>query len=268
MGLLLEPFHYAFMLRALIAGVLIATIAPILGQFMIVRRYALFPDTLAHVSLLGIAIAVLWGFPVMVGALVGSALAAVLMEWLRGRKGIQGETTLALFLSGSLALAIVVIGLTGGIRIDLSSLLFGSITTVSIQELWIMATVAVPLLALIAWGYPYLFAVSFAEEHAQVQGLPVRLINLLLVIAVAGVVSIAIRAVGVLLIGALMVIPVLTASAWQKTFKTTLLLSVVCAYMALILGLYLSYYLGVASGGAIVLVSLIIFLTTRLGYRV
>lgn len=270
MQFILEPFHYDFMVRALVAGLVVGTVAPLLGQFMVVRRYSLFPDTLSHVALFGIAVGLLLGIQPVLGALITSVIAALLMERLRGKKthSLQGDTTLALFLSGSLAAAVVIIGLLRTVRIDLSSLLFGSITTIGISELWWIGGIGVTVLALVLWGYAYLFAVSFDEDNARVQGMPVGLINSLLMIGVALVVSVAIRAVGALLIGALMVIPVLTASMLQKSFKATMGRAILYAWVAVIAGLFISYYLGVASGGAIVLVSLALYVAVLLTHRV
>jgi zinc transport system permease protein len=262
---MLEIFSYNFMLRAFAAGIIIAAIAPAIGTFLVAKRYSLFADTLAHVSLAGIAIALFLNIHPLIGALVTAVLAAVAIEQLRIRKGIAGESALAMFLSGGLALAIVLISLnkTGGV--DLLSYLFGSITTVQSSDLWISVILGLLTLGLLLFFYKPLLYISFDEETAKVSGLKTNLLNIVLLGLTAVTVVISIRVVGVLLIGALMVIPVVTASLIAKSFKQSLFLSLCFSISSVIGGLIASYYLNLPAGGAIVLLALLIFGIVALG---
>ncbi len=255
-----EIFQYDFMIRAFLAGTIIAIIAPLIGTFLVVRRYALMADTLAHVSLVGVAVGILTGGNPVITATVTSVIAALGIDKLRTTQKIHGESVLALFLSGSLAIASVIISLANGFNANIFSYLFGSISTVSESDLYFIGALGIVVLCAVFCLFKELFFVSFDEELAQANGLNVKVFNRILVILAAITVSLAMRIVGILLIGALMVIPVITAMQYGKSFKKTLLLSVLFSLIAVIIGLVVSYYANIASGGTIVLIALMLFL--------
>ncbi|NTU72879.1 metal ABC transporter permease [Candidatus Roizmanbacteria bacterium] len=257
--LLLEPFQYDFMIRAFSAGLIIGVIAPLVGIFLVVRRYSLMADTLSHISLLGVAIGVIFKVFPYLSAILLSTIAAVGIEKLRTTRKIFGESVLSLFLSGSLALAIVIISLFPGTNINIYSYLFGSITTVTQEEIVVIFGFGVTIVLAVFIFFKELFFISFDEELARVNGLPVTLLNFGLVILAALTVSVAMRAVGILLIGALMVIPVVTAFQYARSFTQAVIVSVFFSLISVVMGLYLSYYYNVASGGMIVLIALAIF---------
>jgi zinc transport system permease protein len=240
---MLEIFQYDFMLRAFAAGLSVAVLAP-----------------LAHVSLLGVAVGIIANVQPVLAAIVASVAAAVGIERLRSTKQLFGESLLALFLSGSLAVATVVIGLGGGYTVNLLGFLFGSITTVSPLDVGIIVTVSAAVLLVIFLWYRQFFAVAFDEELAQTSGIPAQVFSMALVVLAAITVSLAMRVVGVLLIGALMVIPALAAMQFGRSFFHTLLLSVVFSVVAVLVGLVIAFYAGLASGGTIVIVALFLFL--------
>lgn len=250
------------MIRAFEAGIAVGIVAPLIGMFLVVRRYSLLSDTLAHVSLAGVATGLLFQFNPIFSAILFSISASLGIEWLRHSRKIFSESILAIFLSGSLALAVVILSLAKGFNANLFSYLFGSISTVSPSDVLIIFTLAVVVFVSIVLFYKELFSVSFDEEIAQVSGLPVRQINLVMVTLAAVTVALSIRIVGVLLIGALMVIPVVAAMQYGKGFRATLFLSVGTSLFSVIAGLFSSYYLNIASGGTIVLVALAVFLVS------
>jgi zinc transport system permease protein len=256
---MLEIFNYSFMIRAFIAGGIIGVIAPIIGSFLVAKKYSLMADSLAHVSLAGVALGLLLGIYPVYTAILVAVLTAVVIERLRTKYKVSGEIALAMFLSGGLAIAIVLISLGKGFNVDLFSYLFGSITTVRPTDLWIIGSLGLVVLITVIAMYKELVYVSFDEEAALVSGVPVSVVNVVLMILTALTVSLAMRVVGVLLIGALMVIPVVTAMQLKKSFLKTILASVIFSLMAVVLGLFSSYYLNLASGGAIVVVALILF---------
>lgn len=255
-----EIFQLDFMVRAFAAGVLLAIIVPLIGIFLVVRRYSLMADTLAHVSLVGVAVGLLTEVQPVVSAVVASTIAAVLIEKLRGIKKLFAESILALFLSGSLAVAVVIISLARGFNASLLSYLFGSIATISTVDLYFITALFVAVLAVIILLYKELFLVSFDEEFAAANGVRAKSLNLLVVVIAAITVSLSMRMVGILLIGALMIIPVVAAKQFDLSFKRTILLSMLFSLISVIAGLFLSYYFDLASGGTIVLISLLIFL--------
>lgn len=255
-----EIFQSAFMIRAFIAGILVAIIAPIIGTFLVVRRYSLMADTLAHVSLVGVTIGLLTNTNPVMAATITSAFASLGIEKLRTTSKIFGESILALFLSGSLATASVIISLKNGLNANIFSYLFGSITTVSLQDLYFIGGLGVIVLVLVKLLFKELFFVSFDEELARASGINAGLLNRILIVLAAITVSLSMSIVGVLLIGALMVIPVITAMQFKRSFKITLFLSIIFSFLAVVSGLTLSFYLNLASGGTIVVVAILLFL--------
>lgn len=259
---MLEIFQYDFMIRSFEAGIAIGVVAPLIGMFLVVRRYSLMADTLAHVSFAGVASGLLLGVNPILAAIVLAVTAAFGIEGLRSSRRIYGESVLALFLSGSLAIAVIILSLAKGFNASLFSYLFGSILTVSSTDLWITIALAVTVLIAVAFLYKELFLASFDVELAEAGGLPVKALNLTIMVLAAIAVALSIRIVGVLLVGALMVIPVISAMQYGKGFRTTLLLSVVFSLISVVLGLFASFYFNLASGGAIVVMALLIFLGT------
>jgi zinc transport system permease protein len=264
---LLEIFRYDFMARAFIAGLVIAVIAPLIGIFMVIRRYSLMADTLAHVSLVGVAIGILSGGDPIVTATLTSVITAVGIEKLRLHRKIFGESVLALFLSASLAVASVLISMARGQSLNILSYLFGSITTVSATELYFIAGLGVLVLVTLYVIYRQLFFVSFDEELARASGMNTKVLNLILIILAALTVTLSMRIVGVLLIGALMVIPVITAMQFGRSFKKTLFIAIGFSLASVVSGLFISYYMDLASGGTIVVVALALFLLSLLFTR-
>lgn len=257
-SMLTELLTSPFMQRALLAGLCTAVLAPLLGMFLVTRRYAYIADTLAHVSLAGVAVGVLLQTSPIVTALIVTVIAAVCVEELRRRK-VLGEAALTLFLSGGLALAAVLLSRAGAQAGSMTSFLFGSIVTVSWNDVAMIALLTLLVVAVTWWCYPVLYAVSLDEELAQTSGLAAYRYNVLVVILTAVVVSVSIRVVGVLLVGALMVIPVLSAQQWGRGFRVTLLLSIGFSVTAVLVGLGLSYVGNTSTGGTIVLTAIALF---------
>ncbi len=257
---MIEIFQYGFMVRAFAAGVVIAIIAPLIGTFLVLRRYSRLADTLAHVSLAGVAGGIVTGTNPAVAAALVSTAAALGIETLREKKNIVGESILALFLWSGIAVAVVIISLSRGFTVSLFSYLFGSITTISPSDLYFAGIMGGLVLLLIIVFYKELFAVAFDKEMAEVNGINAGRFNLVLVVLAAVTVSLSMRIVGILLIGALMVIPVIAAMQFSRSFKQTLYFSVIISLFSVVSGLYISYYFDIASGGTIVLITLGIFL--------
>lgn len=261
---MLTIFQYDFMLRAFVAGIMTAVIAPSIGIFLVTRRYTFMADTLAHVSLAGVAIGYLTSLQPMATAMVASITTALCVEQLRSKGRVLGDSALVLFLSGGLALSAVLLSAPSGVNLNLSSILFGSIVTVSASDVWFIAVLGFVVLFTVIALYRQLLSISVDEELATASGLPVVLINRIVVVLAAVTVSISMRIVGVLLVGALMVIPVIAAMQLRLSFLRTMLLSILLSLFAVISGLFLSYYMGFASGGTIVLITIALFFLSSL----
>lgn len=255
----MEIFNYDFMIRAFFAGVVIAITAPMIGTYLVVRRYSLMADTLAHVSLLGITIGFLLNIYPLFSAVIISVLSAMLIEKMRKVRRIPGDALLAIFISGSLALAIILFSLMGGVGMNLFAFLFGSVATVSLNDLYLIISLSLIIIFFLKYFKKDLFLSSLDEDIAKVDGVKVSLLNYALVILTAICVSLSIKIIGTLLVGALIVIPVMTAINFKKGFYSTKNLAIFISLFSVISGLFLSYYLGVPSGGAIVAVLLIFF---------
>lgn len=254
-----EIFQYDFMIRAFLAGLVVAIIAPLIGQFLVARRYSLMSDTLAHVALLGVSIGILLGVNQLWSAVLVTGVAALSIDKLRSSRRLPTESILALVLTGSLALATLVLSLAQGFNANLLNYLFGSIATVSsddIRIIFILGAVVVILFVLFA---KELFASTIDEELAIVSGQPVALLNALLVLLASITVAVALPVVGALLIGALMVIPVLSAMQFGVGFWHTLAFSILISLIAVTAGLFLAFYANLPAGGSIVLVALGLF---------
>ena len=257
---MIDIFQYDFMQRALVAGLAIAIIAPLIGLFLVVRRYSYLADTLAHVSLVGVSLGLVTNTNPMISALVVSSISAWGIERLRSTRKILSESLLAIFLSGSLAISVLIIASLKRFNQDLFSYLFGSITTVSHTDVTLIIVLAVVTLIGIIVLFKELFLVSLNEELARAEGLRVGWLNIFLIVMSAVSISLAMRIVGVLLIGALMVIPVTAAMQFRLSFKKTMITAVIISLLATLSGLYVSFYLDVPSGATIVVLTLVILL--------
>lgn len=254
-----EIFQYSFIVRGLEAGILIGAAAPLIGIFLVLRRYSLIADTLSHVSLAGVAFGLLLKINPLLTALGASAISSVVIERLRTSKKVYGETALSIFLSGSLALAIVLIGLANGFSVNLFSYLFGSILTVKPSDIYIIAFLGLLIAVTIGIFYKELIFLSFDEDTARVAGIPAQLFNTIFILLAAAAITISIPIVGILLISALLVLPTVAALQFKKSFFSTLVIAEVISISSVISGIIGSFYLNVSAGGLIVLLMLAIF---------
>lgn len=251
-----EIFQLGFMVRAFAGGALVGAVAPILGTFLVLRRLALFVETLAHVALTAVAVGVLLDrFPILVALTVASA-AAVLIDWLRASQRLASDSALAVILYTALSLTVVLVGLGPGLNMDLFGFLFGSIVTVREADLWALAALAVTVMAFVWLLYGPLVHSTFDPDLAKVSGVPVRLINVALAVLTAMTAVLAMRVVGALLVGALAIFPALAALQIGRGFRGTLVLSSGLGVLSALSGLTIAYYRDLPAGGAIVLTAL------------
>ena len=261
---MLEMLSYDFMQRAFIAGIFIATLASLSGTFVVLRRYSLISETLAHSALVGVAVGLVAGYNPMWIAVAIAIASAWLIEYLRSAFTLYSDAVLAILLSGSLALAVIIVSLGGAFNNSLFSYLFGSILSVSDSDLvTIIIFGSISLLFLLLFSKE-LYFIAYDEEVAKTSGVQVRFLNFLLVTVVAIIIALSIRVVGSLLIGALMVIPTVAALQYRVGFRSTMLLSLFFALFSVIFGMTLSYYFSLPSGATIVLSVITVFVISLL----
>lgn len=265
--------NYAFMQRALAAGLLVGLIAPIIGVFLVMRRMSLIADALSHITLTGIAAGMLWNkynpsmmvSPVLSGMTL-SMVGALLIEQVRKLYRFYQELAIPIILAAGIGLGVVLISLADGFNSDLFGYLFGSLVAVSRMDLFLIIVVTVMVLAFVALFYQKMFYISFDEEAAQIAGVETRMINFIFIIMVAGVIAVGMRVVGVLLISSMVTLPVAASMQVAKSFRQTFILAIVFAETAIILGMVLAYYLNWAAGGTIVLFAVLIMILA-IGYK-
>ncbi|MFI9718389.1 metal ABC transporter permease [Streptomyces sp. NPDC052396] len=251
----------AFMQRALLAALLVGITAPAIGIYLVQRHQALMGDGIGHVALTGVGLGFLLNTsPVWVAAAVCVG-GAVAMELIRSYGKARGDIALAMLFYGGMAGGVMLINLSSsGSNANLVSYLFGSLTTVSQQDIVAICLLAGFVVVATLGLRRQLFAICQDEEFARVTGLPVRLLNLLVAITAALTVTVAMRVVGLLLVSALMVIPVAASQQIARSFATTLALSVTIGVLVTLSGTATSYYVDVPPGATIVLMAIGVFL--------
>ena len=251
---------YTFMQRALLAGVLVGISTPLLGVFVVARRSSLITDTFAHVALAGVGLGLLLEWDPILSALGLSLLMSIGLERLMERSKVGVDALQAMFLSGGLALAVLFTSLKSSAGMGLDQYLFGSLLTVNVHELWILGICASTVFLTVWKLYPALLALSFNENLAHVGGFRVRRMKTIFGLLLAFTIALSLKIVGGLLIGALMVIPVLTAGQFAKSFKGTLFCSVGVSLISVVAGILISYFMDIPSGSSIVLINIVFFL--------
>ena len=250
--------EYAFMQNALLVSVLISLMCPMIGMFLVLRRYSMIGDTLAHASLAGVAVGLLVKVNPIISAFAVTSVFAVLIEVLRQRFRRYAELILVIILSLSVGIAITIIS-SGMVHTNVEAFLFGSILTVTPDDVLAVA-VCVISLAAVYFLYPQLVMLAFDEDGAKIAGVKTRLINYIFALLVAAMVAVSIRVVGILVISSLIALPVAAALQLSKGFKVTMLAAMVLSFIAIITGLVTSYWLGAAPGGVTALVSVALLL--------
>jgi zinc transport system permease protein len=268
--LIYDILHYDFLQFAFLTGLIIGIIAPLLGVFIVVRRLSLIADALSHVTLSGIALSLLLSKninalanlnPLYIG-MGFSVMGSLFIERLRGMYKHYQELAIPIILSAGIGIGVIFISLARGFTTDLFNYLFGSVSAVSQQDLLIVSIIAVIVIGTVFLLYKELFLLSFDEEHAKTSGLKVNTIHFVFIVLVALVIAASMRVVGILLVSSLMTLPVAAAMKVAKSFKKLIITSIIFAEISVFGGLVSSYYLNLAPGGSIVVLSILILLIT------
>jgi zinc transport system permease protein len=244
-----------FMRLAFAVGAVVGVLAPAVGFFLVQRRLSLIGDGIGHVAFAGVAVGLLLDVSPVLTALVAAVAGGVAIEWLRARRHAAGDQALALVFYTGIAGGIVLVSLAGSLNVNLFQYLFGSILTVTREDVVVVAVLGAAGLGALALLYRALCAVVLDEEGARVAGVPVGLLNVAIAALAAVTVALSMRIVGVLLIAALMVLPVTAATRVAWSMRSTLFLSVGIGLASVLAGLSVSYYADLPPGGTIVLVA-------------
>ncbi len=255
-------FGSTFIQRAVLAGVMSAIISGTIGAFLIQRRLSLLADSLAHTSFGGIALGLFLGVNPLLSALIVSIIGATTLSELRRRTTLTGDAMTAVIFSSGLALGVIVVSLGRGFTVNVFGFLFGSILLVGFDDLIITTAIMLSVLAGVTLFYKELVYIIFDEDGARASGVPVTALDYLLIgLASAAVVG-SIRAVGVLLISALIVMPNLAAAAIARSFKESILIAEVFAVISVLIGILVSFRLNLAGGAAIAVSAILIYVGT------
>ena len=256
---MIELLDFDFMRRALVAATFTGLAAPAIGTFLVQRRLALLGDGLGHVALTGVALGLLTGIAPLLTAVLVATAGAVVIELLRTYGRTSGDVALAMLFYGGIAGGVLLTNLAGDSAATLNSYLFGSITTVSPGDLWLVGILGVVVIALTMLLSPQLFAVCQDEEHARVSGVPVQAYSILIAVLAAVTITVAMRTVGLLLVSALMVVPVATAQQLTRSFRATHLAAMAIGLVAALGGVVTSYQINAQPGPTIVMLALAAF---------
>lgn len=258
-------FFHGFMQRAFQASFLISFIAPMLGLFLILRRQSLMADTLSHVSLAGVALGLLIGVnPALTNILV-VAVIAIVLEYLRVVYRTYSEISIAILMSGGMALALVLMGLNdGGATLSMNQFLFGSIVTISEQQVWMLLVLTIIIGSLYLTFRKPLYILTFDEETAFTAGLPIKTMSVLFNILTGITIAVTMPIVGALLVSAIIVLPAAISMRLSNCFNGVILIGIVLALIGMFSGLVVSYKVGTPPGASITLILLIVFVVTTL----
>jgi zinc transport system permease protein len=256
-------FTDPFMQRALLAALFLAPLCALLGVFVIARRMAFFSDTVSHSALAGVALGFWWGFVDPTLPMVGfSVLVAAVMMWLKERTDLLTDTILALLLSGSVALGVIILSLLHGRNYqgELNRYLFGDIVAINWSDVWLGAVLLVVVSVGMFLQLSSLTLLAAQEEMAQVCGVPVRRLNYLFVLVLTLTVAMSIRLLGIILVTSLIVIPPAAARSLSRNLRQQIVFSVLFGLLGGVGGTLVSYQLDVPCGSAIVLTCIVLFL--------
>lgn len=260
MEFLLQPLSYAFMQRGLAAAVIVGVLCAVLGTYVVLRGMAFLGDALAHAILPGVAVAYLLGGNLLLGALVAAVIVALLIGLFSRQEAIKEDTAIGILFAAALALGVALISSIRTYAVDLSHILFGNVLGVSSADLWLTAGLGAGILLTVLLLYRPFLVISFDPVLAATLRLPIELLRNVLLVLLSVTVVISLQTVGIGLVAAMLVTPAATAYLLARRLAAMMLLSAAIGAFSALVGLYLSYYLNIVSGSAIVLTATAVFL--------
>lgn len=265
MSAIVELFSYDFFQKAFLAAVFASISCGIIGSYIVSRRIVFISGGITHASFGGIGLAFLVGFNPLIGAVLFAVGAALGIQFFTKVAEIREDSSIAIWWSLGMALGIIFVFLTPGYTPNLMSYLFGNILTVTSSELWWMFLLNLAIIAFFVFFFRNILYIAFDEEFARTAGLPVQVYNYLTITLIALTVVLNIRVVGIILILSLLTIPQASANLFTNDFKKLLILSSVFAFIGTVSGLFISYFLDIPSGAAIIFTLVIMFAVLRIG---
>ncbi len=259
----LQLFKYGFIQQAFLAALLMSITCGIIGTYIVSRRMVFISGGITHASFGGVGIGYFFGFPPLAGAALFAVLAALTTENLTRKKVLRNDSIIAIMWSLGMALGIIFVYLTPGYAPNLMSFLFGSIITVTKTDLWLMFALAVTVSIFFTLLFKPILYVAFDEQFARTRGIPVMLINYLLIILVALTIVLSIRVAGIILVLSVLTIPQNIANLFTNRFSQIMTGSIILGLIASVLGLVISYYLDIPSGATIIFTLVLMYLAAR-----
>ncbi|WP_235934439.1 metal ABC transporter permease [Sunxiuqinia indica] len=266
MATLIELFSYDFFMHAFWASLFAAISCGIVGTYIVSRRIVFVSGGITHASFGGIGIGYFLGWNPLVGAAIFAVLSGLGIQLFTQKAKVREDSSIAIWWSLGMAIGIIFIYLTPGYAPNLMSYLFGSVLTVSVTELWLMGTLSLVLTLFFILFYRLILYVAFDEEFAKTTGLPVNLINYLLISLIAITIVLNIRVVGIILILSLLTLPQATANLFTRDFKRMMPLSVLFAFIGSFVGLLFSFYVDIPSGASIIFTLVLLFGLMKLAF--
>lgn len=257
---LTEPLAYAFMQRGLLAALLVGILCAVIGCYVVLRSMAFLGDALAHAILPGVAVAYLLGGSLLIGALAAAILVALAIGFLSRKSELKEDTAIGILFSAALALGVALISSIRTYAADLSHILFGNILGVSSTDLWLIGALTAAVILILLVLYRPLLVVSFDPVLATTLRLPANGLRTLLLVLLALTIVVSMQTVGIGLVAAMLVTPGATAYLLTRRLPSMMLIAAGLGALSSVVGLYLSYYLNIVSGSAIVLVATGFFL--------
>jgi len=259
-----EPFSYAFMQRALVGSLIVGVVCSVIGCYVVLRSMAFLGDALAHAILPGVAIAYLAGVNLLVGALVAAVVIAVGISAVSRSGRVREDTAIGIFFAAALALGVLLMSMTDSYAADLTHVLFGNVLGISPTDLLLSGFLGGGVLLAIILLYRQLLVLSFDPILGRTLGLRTNLLRTVLFLLLAVSIVVSLRTVGVALVAAMLVTPPAAAYLVVRRLPAMMALSAGIGVVSAVAGLYVSYYLDVASGAAVVLVATAVFLLAYL----
>jgi len=255
-----EPFQFAFMQRALLATLMVSVVSACIGTFVVLKGLAFIGDALAHASFAGVAVAFVMGGNIYLGAMVAALVTALAIALVGGRARVSFDTAIGILFVGAFALGILIVSRQANYTVDLFSFVFGNVLGVGWNDLLLIAVMGLVVLTVVALFYRQLLFTAYDPTMAAASGVPVGIVQygLLAMLGISTVV--ALKAVGIVLVVAMLVTPAATASLLVRRVHYIMALGAVIGAVCSVIGLYVSYYAEVASGAAIVLTATVLFL--------
>lgn len=263
----MNPLTYQFFQNSIISGTLIATLLPLIGTIVLLRRMTFVADSFGHINMAGIA------FSIFISSLIPSlanfssiitflwtVCAAILIEYLRDKYQNYKELSIAIVYSISIALMMIFLSLSGGYNSSLFSVLFGNINGVSSNELILIAVYTFFIYLIFAFNYRKILILALEEDYSKLYNVNVKFYKYLTMILISLAISLAIKTIGVLLVSSLMIIPLLAAGNISSTLKKTTIMGVIFTELSMILGIFISFYLNLPTSALIVLVAIAIYI--------